>query len=211
VLSLIGVLAFVLGTAGAGAQAPAAAGDDVWTIDTAHSSAQFATKHMLVSTVRGTLGPVKGTVRWDGKIVKTAQVDATIDVAGLSTQNQKRDDHLRSADFFDAANHPTITFKSKRIDAAGDGRFKLIGDLTIRGNTHEVALDVEGPTPPQKVRNGLRSGATASGKISRKQFGLLWNNLLETGGAVVGDDVQMTIDVELIKQAATSSPGGAGL
>jgi polyisoprenoid-binding protein YceI len=206
VFSLLAVLAFVVGTAGPTAQTPPPAGDDVWTIDTAHSSAQFATKHMLVSTVRGNLGPVKGTVKWDGKNVQTAQVDATIDVAGLSTQNQKRDDHLRSADFFDAANHPTITFKSKRVEPAGEGGFKLIGDLTIRGNTHEVALDVEGPTPPQKVRNGLRSGASASGKISRKQFGLLWNNLMETGGAVVGDEVQMTIDVELIKQAATSSP-----
>ncbi|MGH9331835.1 MAG: YceI family protein [Vicinamibacterales bacterium] len=204
--SLIAVLAFVIGTAGADAQTPAPAGDDVWNIDTAHTSAQFAARHMLVSTVRGTLGPVKGTVRWDGKNVKTAQVDATIDVAGLSTANQKRDDHLRSADFFDAANHPTITFKSKRVEPAGEGRFKLTGDLTIRGNTHEVALDVEGPTPPVKMRNSFRTGASASGKVSRKQFGLLWNNLMETGGAVVGDDVQMTIDIEMTKQAATSSP-----
>jgi polyisoprenoid-binding protein YceI len=206
VFSLIGVLAFVAGAAGAGAQAPAAAGDDAWTIDTNHSSAQFATKHMLVSTVRGNLGPVKGTVRWDGKNVKTAQVEATIDVAGLSTRVQKRDDHLRSADFFDVANHPTITFKSKRVEPAGDGRFKLVGDLTIRGNTNEVALDVEGPMPPVKQRNGYRSGATASGTISRKQFGLLWNNLMETGGAVVADEVQMTIDVEFIKQTPASSP-----
>jgi polyisoprenoid-binding protein YceI len=206
VFSLIAVLAFVLGTSGAGAQAPAATGDDTWTIDTNHSAAQFAVRHMLVSTVRGNLGPVKGTVRWDGKNVSTAQVEATIDVAGLDTRVQKRDDHLRSGDFFDAANHPTITFKSKRVEPAGEGRFKLIGDLTIRGNTHEVALDVDGPTPPVKQRNGYRSGATATGKISRKQFGLLYSAVMETGGAVVGDDVQMTIDVELIRQAATSSP-----
>jgi polyisoprenoid-binding protein YceI len=202
---LIGVLAFVVGTSGAGAQAPAAAGDDIWTIDTNHSAAQFAVRHMLVSTVRGNLGPVKGTVRWDGKNVSTAQVETTIDVAGLDTRVQKRDDHLRSGDFFDAANHPTITFKSKRVEPAGEGRFKLVGDLTIRGNTHEVALDVEGPTPPVKQKNGYRSGATATGKISRKQFGLLYSAVMETGGAVVGDEVQMTIDVELIKQAATSS------
>ena len=204
--SLIAVLALVIGTAGPGAQTPTPTGDDVWTIDTNHTSAQFAAKHMLVSTVRGTLGPVKGTVRWDGKNVKAAQVDATIDVAGLSTQNQKRDDHLRSADFFDAANHPTITFKSKRVEPAGDGRFTLVGDLTIRGNTHEVALAVEGPTAPVKMRNGFRSGATATGKISRKQFGLLWNNLMETGGAVVSDDIQMTIDIEFVRQAAAASP-----
>jgi polyisoprenoid-binding protein YceI len=202
----IAAFALVLGAAGAGAQTAAPAGDDVWMIDTSHSSAQFATKHMLVSTVRGNLGPVKGTVRWDGKNVRTAQVDATIDVGGLSTANQKRDDHLRSGDFFDAANHPTITFKSRRVEPGADGRFKLIGDLSIRGNTREVALDVEGPTPPVKVRNAYRSGASASGKISRKEFGLIWNNLMETGGAVVGDDVQMTIDVELIKQAPAVSP-----
>lgn len=210
VFTWIGVLAFVFGTAGAGAQTPPAAApaaDDVWNIDTNHTSAQFAVKHMMVSTVRGTLGAVKGTVRWDGKSPKSAQVDATIDVNGLSTANQKRDDHLRSPDFFDAANHPTITFKSKRIESAGDGRFKLIGDLTIRGNTREVTLDVEGPSPPVKQRNGFRSGASAIGKISRKDFGLLWNNLMETGGAVVGDEVQMTIDIELTKQAAPTSSG----
>jgi polyisoprenoid-binding protein YceI len=207
----VGLLAFVLGAAATGAQtAPAAqAGEDVWNIDTNHSAAQFAVRHMMVSTVRGTLGAVKGTVRWDGKTVKSALVDATVDVGGISTQNQKRDDHLRSADFFDAATHPTITFKSKRVEAAGDGRFKLVGDLTIRGTTREVALDVEGPAAPIKQKDGrLRSGASASGKISRKEFGIVWNNLTETGGAVVGDEVQITIDVELLKPPpATSSSG----
>jgi polyisoprenoid-binding protein YceI len=211
----LGVLAFVLGAAAAGAQTtPAAApavqaGEDVWNIDTNHSSAQFAVRHMMVSTVRGSLGAVKGTVRWDGKTPKSAQVDATIDVGGINTANQKRDDHLRSADFFDATNHPAITFKSKRVEPAGDGRFKLVGDLTIRGNTREVALDVEGPSAPIKQKDGrLRSGASATGKISRKEFGIVWNNLTETGGAVVGDDVQMTIDVELIKPAPTTSSSG---
>jgi polyisoprenoid-binding protein YceI len=136
-------------------------------------------------------------------------VDATIDVAGINTANQKRDDHLRSADFFDAGTHPTITFKSKRVEPAGDGRFKLVGDLTIRGNTREVALDVEGPSAPIKQKDGvLRSGASATGKISRKEFGILWDRLTETGGAVVGDEVQMTIDVELIKPAPTTASSG---
>lgn len=199
-LTTLGIAsALVVGlAAAAGAQA------DVWNIDTAHSSAQFAVKHMMVSTVRGTLGPVKGTAEWDGKDIKTLKVDATIDVTGLSTQNEKRDTHLKSADFFDAATHPTITFKSKRVEPAAGGHFKLIGDLTIRGNTHEVALDVEGPSPPMKQRNSYRTGASATTKISRKQFGLLWNNMLETGGAVVGDEVQITIDTELTKQVATN-------
>jgi polyisoprenoid-binding protein YceI len=206
----VGLLAFVLGAAAAGAQtAPAApAGEDVWNIDSNHSAAQFAVRHMMVSTVRGSLGAVKGTVRWDGKTAKSAQIDATIDVAGISTQNQKRDDHLRSPDFFDAATHPTITFKSKRIEPAGEGKFTLVGDLTIRGTTREIALDVEGPAAPLKQKDGrLRSGASATGTISRKEFGIVWNNLTEAGGAVVGDEVQMTIDVELIKPAPATSSG----
>jgi polyisoprenoid-binding protein YceI len=210
-VTILGILAIVLGAAAGAQTTPAAAqaGEDVWNIDANHSSAQFAVRHMLVSTVRGSLGAVKGTVRWDGKTPKLAMVDATVDVGGINTANQKRDDHLRSSDFFDAANHPTITFKSKRVEPAGDGRFKLVGDLTIRGNTREVALDVEGPAAPIKQKDGrLRTGASATGKISRKEFGIVWNNLTETGGAVVGDEVQMTIDVELIKPApATSSSG----
>jgi polyisoprenoid-binding protein YceI len=210
VFSWIGVAVFVLGTAGAGAQtppppAPPPAGDDVWNIDTNHTSAQFAVKHMMVSTVRGTLGPVKGTVRWDGKNPKSALVDVTVDVNGLSTANQKRDDHLRSPDFFDAANHPTITFKSKRVEPAGDGRFKLIGDLTIRGTTKEVTLDVEGPSPITKTQRGIATGATATTKINRLEYGLKWNRMIEAG-PVVSDEVSITIDLELGRPAA---PGTA--
>jgi polyisoprenoid-binding protein YceI len=113
-----------------------------------------------------------------------------------------RDKHLRSADFFDTDNHPAMTFKSKRAEPAGEGRFRLIGDLTIRGNTHEVVLDVEGPMPAIKQRNSLRTGASATTKISRKAFGLVWNNLMETGGAVVADDVQVQIDLEAIQKVA---------
>jgi polyisoprenoid-binding protein YceI len=191
-------------TLAVGLSVTAAAQAEVWNIDTAHTSAQFAVKHMMVSTVRGTLGPVKGTAEWDGKDIKTLKVDATIDVTGLSTQNERRDTHLKSADFFDAANHPTITLKSKRVEPAAAGHFKLVGDLTIRGNTHEVALDVEGPSPPMKQGNSYRTGASATGKIGRRQFGLQWNKLMETGGAVVGDDVQITIDTELTKQVTST-------
>jgi polyisoprenoid-binding protein YceI len=173
-----------------------------WTVDTNHSAAQFAVKHLMVSTVRGQLGPVKGSITWDGKDVKTIAADVTIDVTGLNTRVEGRDKHLRSADFFDAENHPTMTFKSTRVEPAGEGHFRLVGDLTIRGNTHEVALEVEGPMPPIKQRNSLRTGATATTKISRKAFGLLWNNLMETGGAVVADDVQVQIDLEAIQKIA---------
>lgn len=186
---------------GIGAPAYAQATNE-WTIDTSHSAAQFAVKHLMVSTVRGQLGPVKGTITWDGKDVKTIAADVTIDVTGLDTRVENRDKHLKSADFFDAENHPTMTFKSKRVEPAGEGRFRLVGDLTIRGNTHEVVLDVEGPMPVIKQRNSLRTGASATTKISRKAFGLLWNNLMETGGAVVADEIQVQIDLEAIQKVA---------
>ncbi len=186
---------------GVGAPAYAQAANE-WTIDTSHSAAQFAARHLMVSTVRGQLGPVKGTIKWDGKDVKTIEADVVIDVTGLDTRVENRDKHLRSADFFDAENFPTMTFKSKRVEPAGDGHFKLVGDLTIRGNTHEVVLEVEGPMPPIKQRNSLRTGVTATTRVSRKAFGLLWNNLMEAGGAVVADEIQVQIDLEAIQKVA---------
>ena len=121
-------------------------------------------------------------------------------MSGISTQNAKRDGHLRSDDFFDAANHPFITFKSKRLEPGPAGAFRLIGDLTIRGNTREVALNVEGPTPPVKGMGGLRVGATATTKINRLDYGLKWNSMVEAG-PVVSDEVSITIDLELTRPA----------
>lgn len=188
----------------AAAAQPAA---DTWAIDSNHSSAQFAVKHMMVSTVRGTLGKVTGSIKWDGKDVRTIQADVTIDVAGVNTGVQNRDNDLRSDNFFNVAQYPNITFKSKRVIPGSAGSFKLVGDLTIRDTTKEITLEVEGPSAPQKVGNNYRTGATASGIINRKEFGLLYNKLLETGGAVVGDEVKMTIDVEATRPATpTSSP-----
>ena len=120
-------------------QARPALAANQWQIDPSHSSAGFSVRHMMVTTVRGTLGPISGTVEYDGKDVRSIKADVRIDVKHLTTQNAKRDDHLRSDDFFDAANHPYITFKSKRVEAGAGGAFRLIGDLTIRGNTKEVA------------------------------------------------------------------------
>ena len=179
---------------------PAFAQSNEWTIDTAHSATIFTARHLLVSNVRGQLGPVKGTVKYDGKDIKSIEADVVIDVTQLNTRIEARDKHLRSADFFDAENHPTMTFKSKRAEPAGEGRFTLIGDLTIRGNTHEVALDCEWPSPPLKSRDTLRIGASATTKISRKAFELLWNNLIETGGAIVGDEIQVQIDLEVVQK-----------
>lgn len=189
----------------AGAQSPA--DPNTWTIDTSHSAAGFAVKHMLVSTVRGTLGPVTGTVTYDGKNVSSVKANVSIDVAGIDTENESRDNHLRSADFFDAANHPKVTFVSKRVEPGSGGAFKLVGDLTMRGVTKEVVLDVEAPAPvvAQPGRNGgpptYRTGASATTTLNRFDFGLKWNNLIEAGGgAVVGADVRVTLDLELTRR-----------
>lgn len=172
-----------------------------WEIDTAHSQSSFAVRHMMVSTVRGDFGKTTGTVDFDGKNLSSLKVNATIDVNSVNTREQKRDDHLRSADFFEVAKFPTITFVSKRAEAAGDGKFKLVGDLTMKGVTKEVALDVTGPTAPVKGGRGeTRVGATATTTINRKDFGVTWNRVLDTGGVAVSDEVQVTIDLALVQK-----------
>jgi len=195
--SILALLGLALLAMPASAQTAA----DTWTIDSNHTSAQFAVRHMLVSTVRGKLGKVSGTIKWDGKNVNTIQTDITIDVAGLDTGVEARDNDLRSDNFFNAATYPTIVFRSKKVIPGGNGQFKLVGDLTIRGTTREVTLDVEGPSPAQKTGNDYRTGASATGAINRRDFGLLYNRLLETGGAVVGDEVKITIDLEATRPA----------
>ncbi len=184
--------------------APAVGQTVEWTIDGAHSAAQFAVRHMMVSTVRGRLGKATGTVRFDGKNPASVVIDATIDVAGVDTQEARRDEDLRSPNFFDVQKYPTVTFKSKRAETAGAGRLRVIGDLTMHGVTREVVLDVEGPSP--EVRQGAtrRIGATATTRINRSDFGLTWNRALETGGVVVSDEVAITIDVELVRKADTT-------
>jgi polyisoprenoid-binding protein YceI len=180
--------------------APAPLGPNQWRIDGNHSAANFAVRHMMVSTVRGQLGRISGTIEYDGKDVNTVKADVTIDVKGITTANEKRDAHLRSDDFFDVANHPNVTFKSKRVETGAAGRFKIVGDLTMRGTTKEVALDVDGPTAPTKTRNGIAIGATASTKVNRLEYGLKYNSMIEAG-PVVSDEVTITIDLELTRPA----------
>jgi len=175
-----------------------------WTIDPDHSAAHFSVRHLLVTTVRGQLGRITGTIQYDGKDVRSVSADIRVDVKGLTTQNPKRDEHLRSDDFFDVAHHPVITFKSKRVEPGAAGSFKLVGDLTIRGTTKEVALDVEGPTPPVKGLGGIRVGATATSRVKRLEYGLKYNEMVEAG-PVVGDDVTITIDVEVVRPALPGS------
>jgi len=186
------------------AQPPAAPapGPNTWAIDTAHSAAGFSVKHMMVSTVRGTLGPVKGTIEYDGKSVENIKVDVTIDVSGINTGNQNRDNDLKGGDgLFEVAKYPTATFKSKRATASGAGAFKLVGDLTLHGVTKEVTLDVEGPSAPVKQGPATRTGASATTTINRKDFGLSYNRAIEAG-PVVGDEVKITIDIEATRRSS---------
>lgn len=175
-------------------------GPNQWRIDASHSAANFSVRHNVVSTVRGQLGSISGTIEYDGKDVNSVKADVAIDVTKINTQNQRRDAHLRRDDFFNTEQYPTITFKSKRVEPGTDGRFRLVGDLTIRDKTNEIVLDVEGPsriiTAKRGDRTSVLTGATATTKISRKAFGVLWNNMIEMM-PVVGDEVTVTIDLEL--------------
>lgn len=179
---------------------PAAA--QTWKIDPAHSSATFTVRHMMVSNVHGRFGKVEGTIVYDGKNIAGIKADATIDATTITTDNEKRDAHLKSPDFFDATGFPTITFKSKRAEAVGNGKFKLIGDLTMRGKTKEVVLDVDGPTDPITAQNAQRIGATATTTVNRQDYGVSWSRALDGAGVVVSDEVKITIELELIKQTS---------
>jgi len=173
-----------------------------WQIDPAHSAAHFSVRHLMISNVRGEFTKLSGSALINPADPAKSSVEITIEAASLNTREPQRDEHLRSADFFDVANHPTLTFRSKRIEALAAETFKLTGDLTIRGVTKEVTFDVEGPTASVTDPWGnVRAGVSASAKINRKDFGLAWNALTEAGGVVVGDEVKITVEAELIQQA----------
>jgi len=156
----------------------------------------------MISNVRGEFTKLTGNAQIDPADPAKSAVEITIEAGSLNTREPQRDEHLRSPDFFDVANYPTLTFRSKRVEPLGAETFKLIGDLTIRGVTRQVTFDVEGPTPSVKDPWGnVRAGVTASAKVNRKDFGLVWNALTEAGGVVVGDEVKITIDAELIQLA----------
>ena len=182
---------------------PAAAATSTWQIDPAHSAAQFAVKHLAISTVRGAFTSVKGTVQFDDKDITKSSVDVTIDVNSVDTRQPDRDKDLRSDHFFDAEHFPTITFKSKRVEQLSPGRLKITGDLTIHGITKEVVLEVDGPTAPVKDPWGnQRMAINATTKINRQDFGVKWNATMDNGGVVVGDEVSITIDAEMIPMTA---------
>ena len=172
---------------------------ETWKIDPNHTAAQFSVRHMAISTVRGAFTKVSGTVSYDPTDVTKTAIDATIDASSVDTRVNMRDDDLRSPNFFDVANYPTITFKSKHAEDAGTGKLKITGDLTIHGTTKEVVLDVDGPTATvQDPKGNSHMGASATTKVNRKDFGV------NGAGAMVADEITITIDVEMIKPAAAA-------
>jgi polyisoprenoid-binding protein YceI len=178
---------------------PAFAGATTYQIDPQHSSAQFAVTHLMISTVRGEFHGVNGTVVVDDGDISKSSVNVAIDATSVDTREPDRDKHLKSPDFFDVANHPTITFKSTKVESAGSGKLKVTGDLTIRGVTKQVVLDVTTPKSPIKDPWGLqRTAVSGSTKINRQDFGVAWNKTLDSGGVVVGDNVDITLDVEMV-------------
>jgi polyisoprenoid-binding protein YceI len=173
-----------------------------WIIDPQHTAAGFSVKHLMISTVRGQFKSVTGTVVWDDQDISKSTVDVTIDANTVDTSEPKRDADLKSANFFDVAHYPTITFKLKKIEPVSAGKMKIAGDLTIHGVTKEVVLNVEGPTGPVKDPWGnTRVAASAATRINRQDFGIKWDNKMDNGGLVVSDDVDITIDLEMIKKA----------
>jgi polyisoprenoid-binding protein YceI len=170
-----------------------------YTIDPVHSTAGFKVRHLMVSNVRGEFSKVTGTVVFDAGAPENSRVEASIDATTIHTRDEQRDAHLKSADFLDVEKFPAITFVSKKV-AGADGEWKVTGDLTIHGVTKEAVLEVEGPAPEAKDPWGnVKSGASATIKISRKDFGMVFNMALETGGVMVGDEIAITLELELLR------------
>lgn len=167
-----------------------------WKFDSAHSSVTFAVRHMMVSTVRGQFQSVTGRIEFDPANPAASWVEASIDANSISTGVSDRDNHLRSADFFDVANYPAITFRSTRVDAASETTARVTGDLTIRGVTRPVVLNVEYLGQHKSLYGDMRAGFSATTKINREDFGLTWNQVLEAGGVLVGRDISIELDVE---------------
>ncbi|MDD5088449.1 MAG: YceI family protein [bacterium] len=168
-----------------------------WTVDKVHSKIGFAVKHLTISTVRGEFTSYDAAIHFDPQKPEQLSFEATIDVNSISTENDRRDTHLKSPDFFDAEHFPTMTFKSKTAQKIADGQFKVTGDLTIRGTTREVVLDVEGLHQVVELVGIKKTAATATATINRQDFGLTWSQAIETGGLIVDDMVKIIIEVEL--------------
>lgn len=173
-----------------------------YDIDIAHSSVNFTVRHMVISKVRGAFSRWAGSLEFDPQDPGLSKVSATIEAASIDTREPKRDEHLRSPDFFDAAKFPTLAFHSKSVEKTGAASYKVTGDLTIHGVTKEITLDTEYLGGGKDPWGGQRVGFQAATKLRRKDFGLGWNQVLEAGGVLVGDDIEITLDIEAVKAAA---------
>jgi polyisoprenoid-binding protein YceI len=171
-----------------------------WNLDPVHSVAEFKVKHMMISHVKGQFTGISGALKLDESDIANSTVEATIDASSIHTRDAQRDGHLKSADFFDVEQFPTLSFRSTRVKRIGDEAVDVTGELTIHGVTREVVFEVEGPTSAAKDPWGnTRMGLSATAKISRKDYGLTWNATLETGGILVGDEVTITLDLQFVK------------
>ena len=195
----------VIASMALGLSLPAAAASSAWQIDPQHSSAQFAVRHLGLSTVRGAFSKVTGTLLLDDQDITKSTIEVSIEVNTVDTREPDRDKDLRSERFFDVAHFPTMTFKSKKVEQVAPGKLRVTGDLTIRGTTKDVVLEVDGLTAPTKDPWGnQRVAASATTKINRQDYGVKWNAKLDNGGVVVSDDVNITIDVEMPATSAGS-------
>jgi polyisoprenoid-binding protein YceI len=181
------------------AATPVSLAAGTWQIDPAHSHVEFAVRHLMISTVKGRFGDVSGTLEVNAADPTKSVVDVTINVTSIDTREAQRDAHLRSADFFDVERFPTMRFKSTRISGDGDD-LNVTGDLTIRDITREVTLEVTSEGQGKDPWGNERAGYSAKGKINRADFGLTWNQALEAGGVLVGDEIKISIDVEVVKK-----------
>lgn len=172
-----------------------------WNLDPSHSSVEFAVKHMVISSTKGRFTDYAVEAEVDEANLANSKAIVRINAASIDSRDEKRDAHLRSGDFFDAENHPYITFESKRLEPKGGSDYRIVGDLTIRGVTKEVVLDGEVTGPVKDPWGGTRFGLSAHGKVNRKEWGLTWNAALETGGLLVSDDVKLNIETELVRAA----------
>lgn len=175
-------------------------GKTTWVIDTAHSHVGFGIKHLMIATVRGSFTQVHGTVTVDEKDPTSANIDIAVTTPSVTTGDEKRDGHLRSPDFFDVERYPSMTFRSKRVEAKSNDTFRVVGDLTIRDVTREVVLDVDMLGRAKDPWGKEHAAFEATTKIKRGDYGLTWNAALESGGVLVGDEVKISIEAQLLKQ-----------
>lgn len=186
----------------ASSQQAGGTGAQTWVIDPAHTSVEFSVRHMMFATVRGHFGKVEGKIRLDEQDPSHSMVEVEIDTASIDTRQQDRDQHLRSADFFDVENHPRMTFKSTQVERVSDNEYRVTGDLTMRGVTREVQLDVTETGRGKDPWGGERIGFSASGKLDRTEYGLKWNQALEAGGVLVSNEVRIQIDAQAVSEAS---------